>query len=72
VPLLTEAVALRERLLWGQSWELAIARERLGEALAATGDARARPLIERAAATLNTQLGTHHPETLRANRALTT
>jgi tetratricopeptide (TPR) repeat protein len=72
VPLLTEAVEIRERLLWGQSWELAIARERLGEALAASGDARGRPLLERAAATLSTQLGTHHPETLRASRALAT
>ena len=72
VPLLREAVELRERLLWGQSWELALARERLGEALLATGDGRGRPLLERAASTLSAQLGAHHPETLRASRALAT
>ena len=29
---LTEAVRLREKLMWNQSWELAVAHERLGEA----------------------------------------
>jgi serine/threonine protein kinase len=72
VELLTEAVQLREKLLWSQSWELAVARERLGEALAASGDVRARPLLQRAAATLASQLGANHPETRRASEALRT
>jgi hypothetical protein len=72
VALLTEAVQLRGKVLWAQSWELAVAQERLGEALAATDDARGRALLQRAAATLDAQLGTNHPETLRASRALGT
>jgi serine/threonine protein kinase len=69
---LTEAVKLREQLLWEQSWALAEARERLGEALGATGDARGRALLQRAQSTLRTQLGASHPQTLRAARALAT
>jgi serine/threonine protein kinase/tetratricopeptide (TPR) repeat protein len=72
VALLTEAVQLRGKVLWAQSWELAVAQERLGEALTTTGDARGRALLQRAAATLDAQLGTNHPETLRASRALGT
>ena len=66
---LAEAVLLREK---GdlQRWDLAEARERLGEALAASGDGGARPLLQQAASTLATQLGPNHPQTLRARRAL--
>jgi eukaryotic-like serine/threonine-protein kinase len=67
---LTEAAQLRERLLWDQSWELAEARARLGEAHMIQGDARGRPLLEGAAAVLDSQLGSTHPETLRATRLL--
>jgi eukaryotic-like serine/threonine-protein kinase len=67
---LTEAAQLREQLLWDQSWELAEVRARLGEALMIHSDARGRPLLERAAAVLDSQLGSTHPETLRATRLL--
>jgi len=67
---LAEAVALREKN-GSQSWDLAEARERLGEALAALGDGGgARALLQQAASTLETQLGANHPQTLRARRAL--
>ncbi|MGH8201101.1 MAG: protein kinase domain-containing protein [Steroidobacteraceae bacterium] len=66
---LTEAVLLREKN-GSRSWDLAEARERLGEALAASGDGGARPLLLQAATVLETQLGPNHPQTLRARRAL--
>ena len=66
---LAEAVLLREKN-GSQSWDLAEARERLGEALAASGDRGARPLLRQAANTFETQLGPNHPQTLRARREL--
>ena len=66
---LHEAVTLREKS-WSQSWELAEARERWGEALAASGDGQARSVLKDATTTLETQLGADHPQTLRAARAL--
>jgi hypothetical protein len=66
---LAEAVLLREKN-GPQSWDLAEARERLGEALATLGDGGARPLLQQAADTLEVQLGANHPQTLRARRAL--
>ena len=66
---LAEAVMLREKN-GSQSWDLAEARERLGEALAALRDGGARALLQQAASTLATQLGANHPQTLRARRAL--
>ena len=66
---LAEAVALREKN-GPQSWDLAEARERLGEALAALGDGGARALLQQAASTLKTQLGADHPLTLRAQHTL--
>lgn len=69
VPLLTEAVQIRESLLWDQSWELAEARARLGEALGAR-DAHGGELLTRAVTVLESQLGAEHPQTLRARRAL--
>ena len=67
--LLAEAVVLRGKNS-PQSWDLAEARERLGEALAAVGDGGARVLLQQAAGTLEMQLGANHPQTLRARRAL--
>jgi hypothetical protein len=69
VPLLTEAVRIREALLWDQSWELAEARARLGEALGAR-DTRGRQLLTKALTVLESQLGAQHPQTVRARRAL--
>ena len=66
---LAEAVALRVKD-GPESWDLAEARERLGEALAASGDRDAQSLLERAASALETQLGANHPEAVRARRAL--
>jgi tetratricopeptide (TPR) repeat protein len=71
-----EAIAsLREAVSVGEhsrdsTWELAIARERLGEALAADGGAGAHDLLQTAYTGLRTQLGAAHPETVRAQRAL--
>lgn len=67
---LTEAVNLREQLLWDRSWELAEARARLGEALLRQHDPRGRALLRQAVATLREQLGPQHPQTLRAESAL--
>ncbi|MEO7116534.1 MAG: protein kinase [Caldimonas sp.] len=70
---LREAVLLRAAG-WADNWELAVARERLAEALAAGSAAaattEARSVIRVAATVLQDQLGPHHPETLRARRAL--
>ncbi len=69
VPLLTEAVTLRESFLWDQSWELAEARERLGEALG-TRDPHGQDLVTGATKVLESQLGAEHPQSVRARRAL--
>ncbi|WP_129642295.1 serine/threonine-protein kinase [Peristeroidobacter agariperforans] len=69
-PLLEEAVKLREQVMWEQSWELAEARARLGEANVATGKAEGRQLIEQSVVTLESQLGPDHPQTIRAKRAI--
>lgn len=67
---LTEAVHLREQA-GNQSWELAHARELLGETLQASGQTKqARDLLRLAIDLLQTQLGPDHPETIRARRAL--
>lgn len=52
------------------AWEVAVARERLGEALAASGDRGSRPQLLRAAKVLETELGSNNAETRRANAAL--
>jgi non-specific serine/threonine protein kinase/serine/threonine-protein kinase len=69
VPPLREAVQLREGFLWDQSWELAEARERLGEALGANTPA-GRDLLTASLRVLVSQLGEQHPLTLRARHAL--
>lgn len=66
---LAEAVALRAKD-GSESWDLAEARERLGEALAALRDGGARTVLQQAASTLERQLGADNPQTLRARRAL--
>jgi serine/threonine protein kinase/tetratricopeptide (TPR) repeat protein len=69
-PLLEEAVKLREQVMWDQSWELAEARSRLGEAQVASGKPEGKDLIEQSLTTLQTQLGPEHPQTTRARRAV--
>jgi tetratricopeptide (TPR) repeat protein len=69
-PVLEEAVKLREQVMWEQSWELAEARARLGEAHVANGKPEGKQLIEQSIATLQSQLGPDHPQTARAKRAI--
>jgi non-specific serine/threonine protein kinase/serine/threonine-protein kinase len=69
VTLLQEAVSIREKAP-DDIWELAQARERLGEALAKSGSAAAPFLLKKAGADLESQLGANHPQTLRAKAAL--
>jgi hypothetical protein len=66
---LRESVALREKSHY-QTWELAEAQERLGEALAAGGSDAAPALLKTAARDLESRLGAAHPQTLRAKAAL--
>jgi tetratricopeptide (TPR) repeat protein len=66
---LQEAVAIREKHP-DDLWELAEARERLGEALAKGGSADAPAMLKQAAHDLELQLGADHPQTLRAKSAL--
>jgi len=66
---LKEAVALREKSP-GDRWESAEARERLGESLAKASGDTASDLLKGAARDLETELGTTHPETVRAKSAL--
>ncbi len=67
---LREAVALRERLCWSQSWELALARARLGEALKRSRLPGGTELLNRGADGLVSQLGSNHPQVLRARRVI--
>jgi eukaryotic-like serine/threonine-protein kinase len=73
LPNLQEAVLLSSGV-GEQSWELAQAREREGEALAAIGTtasiSQARMLLAQAETSMRAQLGTTHSETLRAHRAI--
>ncbi|HEY5264199.1 MAG TPA: protein kinase [Steroidobacteraceae bacterium] len=64
-----EAVAIREKSP-DDLWELAQARERLGETLLKVGNPAARGLLKKAAQDLESQLGADHPQTLRAKAAL--
>ena len=66
---LSEAVTIDEKLLWSDSWELAVARGRLGEALVRTRDPDGERLLARAALTLESQLGAEHPYTRRVRQA---
>jgi serine/threonine protein kinase/tetratricopeptide (TPR) repeat protein len=69
-PVLEEAVKLRERVMWEQSWELAEARARLGEAQVAAGKPEGKDLIQQSLATMESQLGPDHPQTQRVRRAI--
>jgi eukaryotic-like serine/threonine-protein kinase len=64
-----EAVSIREKTS-SDVWELAKARERLGEALARSHAEGAAELLEKSALDLESQLGASHPETIRARAAL--
>jgi non-specific serine/threonine protein kinase/serine/threonine-protein kinase len=64
------AVELRQKLLWAQSWELALARARLGEALKRSKANGAAELLNQGSSDLAAQLGNDHPQVLRARRAL--
>jgi tetratricopeptide (TPR) repeat protein len=66
---LREAVSIREQTP-DDIWELAIAEERLGEVLAKGGSPGAPALLKKASTELQSQLGAHHPQTLRAKAAL--
>jgi tetratricopeptide (TPR) repeat protein len=66
---LEEAVSIRERTS-GDTWELAEARERLGETRTKGGNAGGADILEKAAHVLESQLGAAHPETVRARSAL--
>jgi non-specific serine/threonine protein kinase/serine/threonine-protein kinase len=66
---LRESVALREKHP-EDLWELAQARERLGEVTASRDRAAAGGLLMQAARDLESQLGATHPQTLRAKSAL--
>jgi non-specific serine/threonine protein kinase/serine/threonine-protein kinase len=66
---LKEAVAIREKSP-DDLWEMAQARERLGETLLKAGSAAAPDLLMKAAHDLESQLGADHPQTLRAKAAL--
>ncbi|MCX2862987.1 serine/threonine-protein kinase [Paucibacter sp. PLA-PC-4] len=57
---LRAALGLREQLLWAQSWELALARLRLGQALQRSGGPGAAELLSEGRAGLLTQLGPTH------------
>jgi non-specific serine/threonine protein kinase/serine/threonine-protein kinase len=67
--LLQEAVSIREKTP-DDLWELAQARERLGEALLKSGNAGAAAMLKKARVDLESQLGANHPQTLRAKAAL--
>ena len=69
---LREAVELRQQLLWAQSWELALARARLGEALKASGGAGAAEVLNQSASDLAAQLGKDHAQTQRVRRVIAT
>jgi predicted Ser/Thr protein kinase len=69
VTALRESVAIREKAP-DDLWELAEARERLGEALAKSGSAEAPALLKKASIDLESQLGADHPQTVRAKAAL--
>jgi non-specific serine/threonine protein kinase/serine/threonine-protein kinase len=66
---LQEAVEIRGKNP-ADIWELALAQERLGEALAGMEEPAAVSMLKNAARDLESQLGAAHPETTRAMSAL--
>ena len=66
---LREAVSVLSRFA-ASGWNVAAARERLGEALMATRQPGAREELNQAVSVLSTELGEQHPETVRTRSAL--
>jgi len=66
---LQEEIAVLSRFA-GSGWNVALARERLGEALIAARRPGAAVVLNQAVSVLSTELGEEHPETLRARNAL--
>jgi non-specific serine/threonine protein kinase/serine/threonine-protein kinase len=65
-----EALALRRQAQWPESWRVAEAKERLGEALAALGRPGSEALLAEATRTLDAQLGAKSAEAVRARTVL--
>jgi hypothetical protein len=66
---LREAIAMLSRFA-GSGWNVALTRERLGEALIAAKQPGAADVLNQAVPVLSAQLGEAHPETVRARNAL--
>jgi tetratricopeptide (TPR) repeat protein len=66
---LREAVAILGRFA-ASGWNIAVARERLGEALSAGGQPGAAEALNQAVRVLSAELGEEHMETVRAKSAL--
>jgi tetratricopeptide (TPR) repeat protein len=66
---LQEAVAVLSRFA-ASGWNVALARERLGEALIAAGQPGGADVLNQAVDVLSAELGDGHPETARAQNAL--
>ena len=66
---LQEAIAVLGRFA-ESGWNVALARERLGEALIAARRPGAADVLNQAVSVLSTELGEEHPETVRARGAL--
>jgi hypothetical protein len=66
---LQEAIAVLSRFA-ESGWNVALARERLGEALIAAKRPGAADVLNQAVGVLSTELGEEHPETIRARSAL--
>jgi eukaryotic-like serine/threonine-protein kinase len=66
---LQEAIAVQGQVA-ESGWNVALARERLGEALIAARRPGAADVLKQAIGVLSTELGEEHPETVRARGAL--
>jgi tetratricopeptide (TPR) repeat protein len=66
---LREAISILSRFA-ASGWNVAVARERLGEALIAAGQPGAADALQQAVRVLSAELGDEHAETVRAKSAL--
>jgi hypothetical protein len=66
---LHESIAILSRFA-ASGWNIAVARERLGEALSAAGQLGAVEALNQAVKVLSVELGDEHTETVRAKSAL--
>jgi hypothetical protein len=66
---LREAISILRRFA-ASGWNIAVARERLGEALGAAGQPGAAEALNQAVSILSAELGDEHAETVRARSAL--